>query len=378
MNLFDMEPSRAVARPVETAWSFRRARIVQVALRLGVFAALAEPRSISQLCTALESDPEMTERLLIALAALDLVRQDHNVWRNELPAMLYLVPDSPLFQGAEIERAAAIWDLFHHLERLVRKGRSDAALRALLDHTQEHERWQDAFHALAVAGHAQRLVRVVKALGSCRKVLDIGGARGCYSVALCQRYAALHCTVMESEPAVLEETRQAIAYFDMVERVNVVAQLWQRHGWGDAEYDALLLSHVVVGSESKALTWFARAYRALTPGGLFVLQGHWLNNDLQGPEEAAHLHMLRGTYTLGQITSLVAEAGFEQIQLQHRGPPGQDILSARKPFDEALEEDDLLMAYVSPEQELFGTGAAPTEDGLSIQRTELKQILHPN
>ncbi|MCB0078507.1 MAG: hypothetical protein KDD73_13920 [Anaerolineales bacterium] len=374
IDFFDLEPSQGGGQPHETAWRFREARIVQVALRLGLFAALATPKSVAQLCDSLESDPEMTERLLIVLAALGLVKQDGDIWRNDLVAQLHLVPDSPLYQGAEIERANATWDLFHHLERLVRKGRNDAALRALRERIQQRDRWQQANHVLALAGQAQRLARVVRRLAGRRHLLDVGGAPGSYSIALCQRFPALRTTLMETDADSVGLCQQMVTHCALEARITVTQWAWQRQRWGDAAYDALLLNQILVGSESQALTRLARAYRALEGGGLLIVQGHFLNNDLRGPEEAAQRHLLRGTYTLNEISSLIGEAGFERIQLQHRGPPNADILTAQKPLDDGESEVPLMMAYVSPEQELFDVGSGASESSLSRQQELLTTI----
>ncbi len=381
MNLFDLEPSHPEHLPNEVAWSFREARILQVAVRLRLFDALDErAQSSVRLASTLATDPEMTERLLVALAALGLVMQDEGRWRNRLAASLHLVRGQPLYQGDDIERAADSWEAYHHLEQLLREGAAGERFQrlqgALLGRGEGHMR---ALHALALAGQAQRLARLVSAVGARRSLLDVGGAPGSYSLALCQRHPALRVTLLDSADALALAT-EVLQPFTERERITLEEGEWEQGAWGKGKYEALLLSEVLVGVEAQALTYLMRAHEALRPGGLLIVQSFLLDDDLNGPRDAALFHLLGNTFTLEQMRALLGEAGFEQITLHFRATRGPDILSAHKPL-EALEEDDrALMEYISPEQELFammGLGEDDS-DGLTIQRRMWERLVQTN
>ncbi len=381
MDLFDLDWQRASGSPIGLAWGFQQARILQVGVRLGLFAALAEEaRSVAWLAQTLTCDQEMLERLLIALSTMGLTLHDEGQWRNSMAARLYLLPERPMFLGESIEQAAELWDVYTHLERIVRDGLTDERRQWLLARVASGEaKHFKALHALAVAGQAQRLARLASAMGGRRTLLDVGGAPGTYSLALCQRFPALHATLLDSAEG-CTAARALLAEAQGGERVAFQEGAWQSDKFGNGTWEALLLGQVLAGSESHVLKLLMRAYEALRPGGLLLLHTFLLDNDLNGPSGAALLHLLHGTLTLDTMRAVMAEAGFEQIALLHRAADAPDILIAYKPLDTLDEPDPFLTEYISPEQELFammGLGEDDS-DGLTIQRRVWERLVQSN
>jgi hypothetical protein len=195
-----------------------------------------------------------------------------------------------------------------------------------------------------------------------RSLLDVGGAPGAYSIALCQRYPALRATILDSIDA-LRLSAPVLEQFDMSGRILLKEAAEQREGFGRNEYDALLMSRNLPGDEASALSELVRSYNALRPGGLMILPMSLLDSDLNGTVGAAFFHMLYGTFTLDQLRALIAEAGFERAALLYREEQGGDIVIAYKPMDESEEDGRFLMEYVSPEQEMFGWRAELSRSG---------------
>lgn len=381
MDLFDLDPQPEEIGPHQLAWSFREARIVQVATRLGLFTQLAQgPLGAWQLAQALRCDPDMTERLLVALAALGLLHHDHDLWQNSLPAALYLVEGQPLYLGESIELAAEWWDVYHDLERLVREGRQGERYRYWQERRLARTtRYLQARHALACAGQAQRLARHLSALSGRRTLLDVGGAPGSYSVALCQRFPQLRVTLMEAAEA-LPLCKQVVQQFGLEERIQLKEGEWQQAPLGEEAYGALLMSHSLVGSDAQALLQLMRAYEALKAGGLLIVQSFLLDSDWNGGRPAALAHLLGHSFTLEQMRSMLAEAGFERITLLFRAREGNDIFIAYKPLAGPTDPEDELLAHVSPEQEIFalmGMGEGES-DGLTVQRRMWERMVQNN
>ncbi|MBA3532524.1 MAG: hypothetical protein H0T73_11425 [Ardenticatenales bacterium] len=381
MDLFDLDPQGMDSWPARMAWSFREARILQVAVRMGLFSALHErAKSHSRLATELGADPDMTERLLVALAALNLVIHDRGLWRNCLAATMYLVRDQPLYLGHVIEMASNWWEVYHDLEQLIREGR----------HGDRYQFWRQkrlgrdevylkAMHALALAGQAQRLARHASVLGGRRTLLDVGGAPGTYSVALCQRFATLRVTLLDQAES-LSQTEQVIHEFGMEERITLKEADWARERLGNDEYEALMLNHSMVGSEAQGLVQLMRAYEALKAGGVLVVQSFLLDNDLNGSPGAALFNLLDNAFTLEQMRALLAEAGFERITLLFRSELGQDILTAYKPLSSPTDTENELVAYMSPEQEIFAMmrSGEDDSDALTVQRGMRERLVQSN
>lgn len=58
------------------SWAYRSARILHLANRLELFTAIAgENVSLAQICQKLKTKPDFTEKLLIALCSMDLLKK---------------------------------------------------------------------------------------------------------------------------------------------------------------------------------------------------------------------------------------------------------------------------------------------------------------
>lgn len=380
MDLFGIDPPRGEPLPWKVAWLFREARILQVAVRLKLFTVLdGQPMSSAELAARLESEPGMTERLLVALAGMELLAHDHGSWRNGVGAALYLVEGKPHYQGEIIEMAARMWDRYHHLERALREGRSRRKGGFSLEESPEQQaRYLRALDALALAGRAQRLARLVTPLAGRKRLLDVGGAPGTYCAALCQRFPALKATMLERDAAI-EQCRPFLERFEMGERLEIRAGEWQSEPFGKNDFDALLFSHFNPESEPQALHLLMQAYLALRGEGLLILQGHLLDSDLNGARAAALTHLFEHALTLEQIRSLLAEAGFERIQLVFRHAEEPDIVIAFRTAEKAEEPPRELLEYISPEQEMFAMmGLGDEETSLTVQRRAWERLVQTN
>ena len=353
MDLFDLNPPRDL--PSALAWSFREARVLQVAVRLKLFTSLhPHPQSSARLASTLNSDPDMTERLLIVLAGLGLVSHDQGYWRNKLAASLYLVEGKALYQGDVIEFAAEVWHRFTNLERIVRHGRKrEDQLFSMYQNSAWQTTYLKAMHGLAVAGKAQRLARLIPLAGR-RTLLDVKGAPGTYSLALCERFAALQVILLDDHQAI-GISRAIIKSFTYAERITFKEEPSPFKTFGENEYEALLLSNILVESEVSALNQLKKAYDALKNEGLLIVQTFLLETDLNGTQAAALANLFDHLFTLEQMQSMIAEAGFERITVLYRDQQEGDILIAYKTIDLAKEPLQQLIDFAQPEKDLFFT-----------------------
>jgi hypothetical protein len=354
MDIFGLESSAPSPRLSALAWGFRAARLLQVAVRLNLFTMLEQrPCDAYMLAKQLGTDGSMTERMLVALAGLELVRHDMDTWRNTLAASLYLVKGQPLYQGDVVELAAQEWDRYSHLERLIREGRNDA-LFTFGEDPQSKTRYLKAIHGLTVAGLAQRLARLVPLAGR-RSLLDVGGAPGTWSVALAQRHATLRITLMDTE-ATVAHTKSVLGQFEVSKQVRVKAAEWREKEFGKNEYEALLLSRLVANTNGGTLTQLMRAYEALKTGGLVIVHTYLLDNDLNGGGEATFRYLTQESCTLEQLSSLLEEAGFERVSVLHRHPTEGDLLVGYKGQEPLIQEPPELVEVATPELALVGAG----------------------
>lgn len=354
MDIFGLESSLPPPHLSALVWGFRAARLLQVAVRLNLFTVLEQrPCDAYMLAKQLGTDGNMTERVLVALAGLELVRHDMDTWRNSLAASLYLVKGQPLYQGDVIELAAQEWDRYTHLERLVREGRRESQF-SLGQDAQSQNLYLKAIHGLTVAGVAQRLARLVPLAGR-RTLLDVDGAPGTWSVALAQRHPTLRITLMDSNAyGTGIQIVRVLGQFEVAKQISVKAVAGREKSFGTNKYEAVLLSRLMANTDGSTLTQLMRAHEALKKGGLVIVHSYLLDNDLNGSGEATYRYLTDETCTLEQLCSLLEEAGFERISVLHRHPMEGDLIVGYKGDDSLVQEPTELVEVATPELAMVG------------------------
>ena len=168
-----------------------------------------------------------------------------------------------------------------------------------------------------------------------RRLLDVGGGSGCFSIALAQQRPRLRATVMDL-PAM---TRLADRY---IEDAGVRAQVdtrvvdMFREAWPEG-YDAIFMSNIFHDwNQDTCAVLAARSLEALPPGGRILLHEMLLADDGSGPLAAAgfSMMMLAGTqgrqYSFSELARILTDAGFVDPQVTE-AHGDFSLVSARKP-----------------------------------------------
>jgi acetylserotonin N-methyltransferase len=170
---------------------------------------------------------------------------------------------------------------------------------------------------------------------STRRLLDVGGCSGVFSIALAARHPALTCTIMDL-PAVCALTPDYVAERGLAGRIDTHAADMFRDPWPPG-YDAVFFSNIFHDWRPVTCLGLARrAFGALPAGGTINLHEMLLNDDGSGPRTAAAFSVLMalGTqgqqFTFGQLESLLTEAGFTDIECQSTSPL-YSLIRGRKP-----------------------------------------------
>ncbi|MHB8835504.1 MAG: class I SAM-dependent methyltransferase [Candidatus Methylomirabilia bacterium] len=262
--------------PIVDLYGSFAARGILVALRLGLFEALARgPLQPEELARRIDVDERGVRLLLELLEALGYVGHRGSRFRNSATTTKWLLAGSPagvadLFEF--FEEMQQRWDL---LEGALREGKP---IRRSAEWLDSHPGSWDRYHAglRAVAGlAAPEIVGRVRIPAGARRLLDLGGGHGCYSTAFCRRYPGLSAIVLDWAQA-RDVAEKTIAAAGMRERVSfLAADLWQDEYPGDCDVVLLFnLVRVFPAERSEALV--RRAVAALRPGGLAVVVDHHL------------------------------------------------------------------------------------------------------
>jgi cyclopropane fatty-acyl-phospholipid synthase-like methyltransferase len=169
-------------------------------------------------------------------------------------------------------------------------------------------------------GRARAVAQAV-ALDGEKRMLDLGGGSGAYSIAFVKAAPALHSEVVDL-PDVLPITEEHIRQAGLSDRIVTRAGDMLSVSLEPAAYQVVLLSavcHMFSPEENQLL--LHRAYAALAPRGRLVISDFILDADKTSPRFGAlfSLNMLVGTqggasYSESEYTAWLRSAGFTECK----------------------------------------------------------------
>jgi len=294
---------------------FMASRAVLTALELDVFTAIGEGGTAGQVAAEIQCVPRATEMLLNALVSLKLLEKHDAIYRNTPIAARFFVEGTPDSARTAQLHIANIWKRWSSLTEAVRAGTSVAP--------RSDGGWVKPFIAAMdhnARGRARAIVQAVEVNGA-RRMLDLGGGSGAYSIAFAKAAPGLQCEVVDLAD-VLPITQEHIRKAGLAERITTRAGDMLSVPLEAGKYDLVLLSavcHMFSPEENRQL--LERAYRALGPGGRVVISDFVLEADKTAPRFAAlfALNMLVGTragasYSEPEYTAWLKEAGFAEAK----------------------------------------------------------------
>jgi len=302
----------------DIARSFQPSRVLLTAVELGVFGALGdEPRTSEVVAMKLKTDPRATDRLMNALVALGLLGKDGGMFRNTGDTLEALVPGRPGYVGGGLMHIAGLWKSWSTLTDAVRAGTS--VYERDERNTEAHaEAFMAAMHSIA-SSQAQEIISHID-LSVVRRVLDVGGGSGAYSIGMCRAKPDLECVVFD-QPPIVPITRAYVEQAGMSSRISTVVGDFNRNDL-PVGFDLVFASHILhSNSPTQNAELMKKFYRALNPGGQVVVQEFVVDEDRTSPTPHAlfSLNMLVGTeagdtYTQREITAWLTDAGFADVQ----------------------------------------------------------------
>lgn len=330
-----MEPLQLLYQDlVESLRAYQESRVLLSAIELDLFTAVAAGGTAPQVAGKLGTDGRATEMLLNALVALGMLTKREGVFHNGPLAAHYLVRGSPDYARPALMHSVHLWDRWSTLTECVRAGRP-VAREGIEDRGDD---WIEAFIASMQANAQARVAQVIKAVdaGGVRRMLDVGGGSGVYSIAFAQARPDLRAEILDLPP-VLKIAQGHIARAGLSDRVTSRAGDLRTTPFGEG-YDLVFISlicHMLGPGENQEL--FEKSRQALAPGGRIAVLDFFLEPDKTAPRRAAlfALNMLTGTehgssYSEPEYTAWLRGAGFTDLQrIRLEGPI--DVMVGKRP-----------------------------------------------
>ncbi len=310
-----------------------RAQALAFCLRSGVFERLSSgPSTPDDLGLA----PRVAPALLAFLTSQGLAERDESGRFRATPATeAFLVRSSPRFAGGR----SLLFQGFH--EQIGRLGDALASGKPLAEAGQadlfggfdeEDQRWfAEGMLANAIAG-AGRL-RCEVDFSPFRRLLDVGGSSGGYSLALLEAHPSLEATILDL-PAMRPLAEERIAAHGLGDRCRFVAGSFFDDPLPRG-HDVVLLANILHDWETpECRRILAACHDAIASGGTIVVVEPMLAEDLSGPDHASvsglTMAMLGGeNRTQSRIGELLEEAGFGDAWRSAIGEQNS-VVTARK------------------------------------------------
>lgn len=252
--------------------------------------------------------------LLDALVACGALTKSGDVYRNTPATESSLTGEGRM----ATMHAVHLWDTWSTLTQAVKAG--TCVQRPGVE--ARDESWTEAFIAAMHRNASARAPQVVTALGGdgVRRVLDVGGGSGAYSIAFAQAWPGVSVDIIDLGP-VTQIAQRHIKAAGVSDRVRVVVGDLTRDPLG-RDYDLIFVSaicHMLDEEGNRDL--IRRCREACSPGGRIVIQDFILDETRTAPKHAAlfALNMMVGTkggnsYSEGEYARWLTEAGFVEVR----------------------------------------------------------------
>jgi len=319
---------------------------VMVAFKVGLFTLLGE-RSyhLNELSQKLSLNYVGAEVLISILCALKLLtRREDNISLTFL-AQNYFLPTSMFNWCATYHYSLGKPENKILLENVLK---AITASEGQLTHegNKFSEMWREGNITAEAANmftpfmHAIILAPAIGAIKtnafrSVKKLLDVGGGSGGFSVAFTEQGDNYQATIFDL-PAVCEVAKKYVERFKANAQVNFYAGNFLKDKW-PAGYEGVLFSQIFHNWPLENCKKLAvSAYEALKPGGKIFLHEMLLNENKDGPLTPACFSLIMlisyGTrqFTKTELFNILKEAGFVDIEVT-RGFGYFSLVTGKKP-----------------------------------------------
>lgn len=322
-------------RLLDLATAYQRSKVLFALIELDVATLVAGgASSVAQLAPLLGTDPIATDRFLNACVAIGLLERERGEFRNTPEVERFLVRGTETYLGQAFRRYDRdSYPAWQDLTERLRSWHSGVTQPAPPPSVDDAAAARAQHELVLLTGEA--LAGTID-LSQQRRLLDLGGATGAMSIALCRRYPDLDAVVFEV-PTIAAVARSTISASGLAGRIQVTE--------GDfatdplpAECDVVLLANLLSVATPRAnQTLFGRIFDLLPSGGRVLLSGWMLDEGRTSPllpvllclEDinwgAADVEQTATTYA-----SWLTAAGFEDIERAPYYPP-TSVVAARKP-----------------------------------------------
>jgi predicted O-methyltransferase YrrM len=316
--------------------NFMECRALLTGAELNIFNHLTDSASSRDLAEKQGWHERPLTVVLDALTAIGLLIKKDGLYRTDPDLLPFLRPDSPQTVLPMIRHAATIWKNWSNLTRIVTETGGVEGTAGSFENPEDQKAFIGAMHVVGRV-HAPKIVQAINP-GSARRLIDVGGASGTYTIAFLEASAEMTATLFDL-PDVVDMGRARITEAGLMDRVTIVAGNFRTDSLPSGHDLALVSAIIHMNSPEQNVDLYKKIFDALVPGGRIVIRDHVMKPDNTSPKSGAlfAINMLvgtpgGGTYTYAEIKTGLDAAGFENVKLIQEGEPMMGLVEAYRPL----------------------------------------------
>jgi SAM-dependent methyltransferase len=313
---------------------FLTSRVILTAAELDLFTRLDNGQATAEeLTKELGCDQRSLIRILDCLVALKLLSKQDSVYRTSERGSL-LSAKNPRTELPMVLHLSGLWETWSGLTETVKTG-SNPKRKPV------SERGSDSLEAFIGAMHVvgrslSNEIADYYDLSPFKKLLDIGGATGTYTMAFLEKNPGMTAVLFDL-PDVIPMAEKRLGEKGLLERVKLVSGDFYTDELPEGCDLALLSAIIHQNSPEENLSLYRKIQRALMPGGKLLIRDHVMDPGRTYPPQGTlfAINMLvntkRGdTYTFDEIRNTLEAAGFGEVKLVRKGERMDCLVEAKK------------------------------------------------
>ncbi len=325
-------------RLMEMAWGYAPPLMLEAAIEVGLFAPLAEgARSLEELSTATGASTRGLRALANGLVGLGLLAKEGDRYALTPESAAFLVPGRPGYHGEFFRHVSRqLLPKWMQITEVVRTGRPAMAVNAHDEGAAFFAEFVEAlfplgYRAAQVLGQHLGVPRTAEPL----RVLDIAAGSGVWSIALAEQSPKVEVTVVDW-PEVTPVTRRVAERHGVADRYRYVEGDLQDAAFGGPHHVAVLGHILHSEGEARSRRLLRKVHDSLAPGGTIAIVEIVPNEERTGPPMPLifAVNMLVATeggdtFTFGEMSAWLGEAGFTDVRQLEAPAPSPLILATR-------------------------------------------------
>ena len=305
------------------SYAYQKSKVFLTACELDIFTILGnEWKSAREVAHEIDADNRAVEKLMNALASIDILQKKGEQFSNDRGARWFLVKESPDYIG-NMQHLTDLWDSFGQLTGSIKSGKAvDDQYMKNMDE-QEVRHCMSSMHWRAQK-NAPQVIEEIN-LKNVTSMLDLGAGSGEYAMQFKKAKPGMEVFALEL-PNVLPITKEYVDKAGYSDKINFLEADCFKDDLGGG-YDMVFVSSVIHRySLFENIELCKAIYDSLNPNGKIVVYDYVLNDERTRPDFAA-FHTLalllttKGgeTYTRTDFWIILKEAWFRNVEVVEAG-----------------------------------------------------------